>query len=166
MAKLIHGLTHSELVKIAKRWLRNTEKCSVVISEMASMAGEEPDAIGWKHGFSTMVECKATRDDFRKDKKKISRVVTDPTINFGMGTFRYYMAPEGLIKEEELPRSWGLLEVGMTGRVRRRIKALQWVQTHVSIRRELGLALSALRRAQEAEKQIREAEKIDAQDEG
>lgn len=152
MAKLTHGLTHSELVEIAMRWLRNTEKCSAVISEMASSAGEEPDAIGWKSQFSTLVECKATRDDFRKDKKKISRRVTDQAINFGMGAYRYYMAPEGLLKEEELPPRWGLLEVGFTGRVRRKVRAEQWIQTATSIRRELGLALSALRRLQEAER--------------
>jgi hypothetical protein len=152
VAKPIHGLSHNELVSIAKRWLRNTEKCSVVVSEMASSAGEEPDAIGWKCQHSTLVECKTSRSDFRKDQKKISRRV-DPSINFGMGAFRYYMAPEGLLKEDELPRSWGLLEVTMTGRVKRTVEAAQWVQTHISIRRELGLVLSALRRMQEAEKQ-------------
>lgn len=29
-----------------------------------------------------------------------------------MGTWRYYMTPEGVIKPAELPEKWGLLEVG------------------------------------------------------
>jgi hypothetical protein len=152
--KLIYNLTHNELVKIARRWLRNTEKCSVVVSEISSAAGEEPDAIGWKSGFSTLVECKATLDDFHKDKRKIVRRVADPTINFGMGQYRYYMVPEGLLGEDpqkRLPRSWGLLEVTVSGRVKRSVPATQWVQCPISVRREMQLILSALRRYQEKE---------------
>ena len=157
--KLIHGLTHSELVNIAARWLRNTEKCSVVISELASQA-EEPDAIGWKARVSTLVECKATRDDFRRDRQKSFRA--DPNAdsgeaaylvyNLGMGTYRYYMTPEGLISQDEiatmLPRSWGLLEVSFTGRVGRTVDAVPWALPTLALRRELGLVLSALRRYQ------------------
>lgn len=161
--KMIHGLMHSELVNIAARWLRNTEKCSVVISELASQA-EEPDAIGWKARVSTLVECKATREDFGRDQQKSFRnslTVDSPesaylVYNLGMGVFRYYMTPEGLLKENEirtaLPKCWGLLEVSFTGRVSRTVQAAQWILPPLALRNELGLVLSALRRYQEADR--------------
>lgn len=155
--KLIHGLTHNELVKIAGRWLRNTERCSVVLSEMVSQP-EEPDAIGWKAALSTLVECKATRDDFRKDRLKPVRINDEGFTEYiirGMGVYRYYMTPQGLLSSEEhvtiVPRGWGLLEVTFTGRVLRTIRSAQWVLSPVAIGRELGLALSAVRRYQEKE---------------
>lgn len=150
--KPIHGLTHSELVGIAKRWLRNTEKCSVVLSEMASSAGEEPDAIGWKNRMSTLVECKCSRSDFFADVKKLARQSLPDTYCFGMGCFRYYMIPEGLVKPEEVPRGWGLLEVLFDGRVRRTVESVKWWLPDMSLASELRLALSALRRYQESER--------------
>jgi len=62
-------MTHADLVVHARKWLSSIG-CSVVISEMASDAGEEPDDIGWRSGVSIKVECKASRPDFLADKKK------------------------------------------------------------------------------------------------
>jgi len=160
--QLIHGLTHSELVKIATRWLRNTENCSVVISEMASQS-EEPDAIGWKARVSTLIECKVSKGDFRRDREKFARRIMpgDPSgcasiYNLGMGVYRNYMTPEGLLQEHEhatiLPKGWGLLEVSFTGRVSRIIEATPWILPTMALRSELGLVLSALRRYQEADR--------------
>lgn len=101
------SFTHSDLVKRAAKWLRNTMKCGVVVTEEHSMGFEIPDAIGWKSYESILVECKVSRSDFLRDRKKLHR--RDPDL--GMGDRRYYMAPPGLIKREELPETWGLLEV-------------------------------------------------------
>jgi hypothetical protein len=136
---------HDELVRIAARWLRNTESCSVVISEMHSQA-EEPDAIGWRARFSVLIECKASHRDFIRDRQKLSRIEGG---TYGMGFYRYYMAPEGLISKEELPPGWGLLEVDFVGRVHRTAKSKSWIQTPCGLRSELGLVLSGLRRYQE-----------------
>lgn len=149
--KLIHGLTHKELVSIAGRWLRNTEKCSVVLSELVSQA-EVPDAVGWKNRQSRLVECKATRSDFLADQKKHARLIIPKHYAFGMGTFRYYMVPEGLVVPSEVPKGWGLLQVTFTGRVKRTIRSARWWLPEIEIYHEMGLLLSALRRYQESER--------------
>lgn len=99
-------MTHAELVKRAERWLKGTMRCAVAACEVGS--NEIPDAIGWKYdGRSILVECKASRADFLSDKNKPWRCC--PAI--GMGMLRYYMAPPGIIKIEDLPEQWGLCEV-------------------------------------------------------
>jgi hypothetical protein len=102
-------MTHAELVQRAARWLAKTKRCAVVATEIAtsSATGESPDAIGWWGGWSHLVECKASRSDFLADKRKPFRI--DPAQ--GLGDYRWYMAPPGLISPEELPAGWGLLEV-------------------------------------------------------
>ncbi len=98
-------MTHDDLIEIAAIWLR--KKCGIVITEMAT-SGEEPDAIGWgTGGQSILIECKATRSDFMSDRKKLYR--REPTL--GIGCYRFYMAPKGLIDPEELPENWGLIEI-------------------------------------------------------
>lgn len=111
-------MTHAELVERAERWLRNTKKCGVVLTERGAHGTHEiPDAIGWRLGFwSILVECKTSRSDFHRDRKKLSRRNPD----MGPGQIRYYMAPEGLLQPEEIPDGWGLLEIrGRTVRERK-----------------------------------------------
>ena len=99
-------MTHDELVGHAKRWLKSIN-CRALISELASAAEEEPDAIGWRSGVSILVECKASRSDFLADKKKKWRIKPSK----GMGSWRFFMCEAGLIKPEELPEKWGLVYV-------------------------------------------------------
>lgn len=99
--------THKELVRRAGVWLRQAGY-KLVVTEAVTHAQEIPDAIGWKNGkWSAMIECKASRSDFRQDAKKPSRKNPDKKL----GQVRYYMAPEGVIPLDELPEGWGLLEV-------------------------------------------------------
>lgn len=107
-------MTHAELVERAARWLKGTAGCNVVLAEFVAQVGEIPDAIGWKSCESFLIECKTSRADFLADKKKPWR--REP--EFGMGVYRYFMAPAGIIKPEELPAGWGLLEVTERGGVR------------------------------------------------
>jgi hypothetical protein len=73
------------------------------------MNKEQPDAIGWRYdGLSILVECKTNRADYFADNKKEFR--NYPGMK-GMGQYRFYMTPKGLIKPEELKTRWGLLEV-------------------------------------------------------
>lgn len=100
-------MTHDELVQKAAAWLKR-ENCGVVFDDRfrgMTTTGEQPDAIGWRHEVSILVECKTSRADFLADRKKPFRV--DPTA--GMGDWRFMMCPPGLISPEELPDGWGLL---------------------------------------------------------
>ncbi|MCB8880066.1 hypothetical protein ACELLULO517_07455 [Acidisoma cellulosilytica] len=82
------------------------------------MAGESPDAIGFRvselrdGGGSTVVECKVSRSDFLADQKKPHR-----TQGAGMGRFRYFMVPEGMLSADEVPSGWGLIYVGERNRI-------------------------------------------------
>jgi len=98
------GLTHFFLVKLAYKWLLKRAGCGIAFKELKSAGMEIPDAIGFFHGGSIVIECKVSRSDFLQDLKK-------PHRKKGMGLFRYYMCPVGLIKESELPKKWGLLYI-------------------------------------------------------
>jgi hypothetical protein len=41
--------THAQLVQRAALWLRNNERCRVVLTEQTTGSGEIPDALGWKY---------------------------------------------------------------------------------------------------------------------
>jgi len=101
-------MTHTDLVLRAEKWLK-TFGCAVTLRELVAFtsSGEIPDAIGWKGGFSILVECKASRSDFLADRKKIFR--QNPEM--GIGSTRLYMCPPEIIKKEDLPDGWGLLWV-------------------------------------------------------
>ena len=102
-------MDHAQLVERAAIWLRKVENCKVVLKEFRSVLDEIPDAIGWKNNgtMSILIECKATRSDFLKDKNKSFRKQSV----ISLGRLRFYMVPKGLIELDELPRGWGLLEV-------------------------------------------------------
>lgn len=109
-------MTHAELVVRAARWLKNTQHCGVVLTELVSYANEVPDAIGWKMSgwpCSYLVECKASLDDFYADRRKPGR--TSKSGHRGVGRYRYYMVERDLLTVELVRRhrpKWGLLEVG------------------------------------------------------
>lgn len=119
-------MTHSELCKLAVAWLKRPHSrgghgCKVAIDEcQTGWTGEVPDAIGYcstgqpLRDGTVLVECKVSRADFLIDKSKPHRQVG------GVGNWRYYMAPEGIINAEELPAKWGLVEVNARGHVKLR----------------------------------------------
>ena len=130
------ALTHPDLVDKAGRWLAS--RCSVVITEMAT-SGEEPDAIGWNGNKSILVECKASREDFKHDGFKIFRARPE----LGIGCQRYYLAPSGLIKSDEVPDGWGLLEPAGSGLSV--VRESRWWSEN-NARHEMTILLSAMRR--------------------
>lgn len=108
--------THKNLCTLAARWLRYPHSrgghgCQVAVTEVASgFKGERPDAIGFRTGNpadegSVIVEAKVSRADFQADARKPHRRGT------GLGTWRYYLCPEGVIAPEDLPPRWGLIHV-------------------------------------------------------
>ena len=128
---------------MAVQWLRRY-RCGVVLSEQASVSGEMPDAIGWKRAcHSVLVEGKVSRADFLADRDKPFR--QRPEI--GVGCERYYLTPRGLLRTEELPRGWGLLEVN--GREIEQVKAsAKNLRTEIGFQNEMNLLLASLRRVE------------------
>ena len=128
---------------MAVQWLRRY-RCGVVLSEQACVSGEMPDAIGWKDAcHSVLVESKASRADFLADRDKSFR--RKPEI--GVGSERYYLAPRGLIRVEELPVGWGLLEV--SGREMERVKtSAKNLRSAIGFQYEMNLLLASLRRVE------------------
>lgn len=141
------NLTHSTLVKIAENWL--LKRCGFVFSELTTFAGETPDSIGFRSGSSILIECKASKTDFFADKKKIFR--KNPWM--GVGVFRFFLCPKNLIRQDELPDRWGLIEVNNKGVARKKIGPRgniwngdsEWCFER-SIENEMALMYSALRR--------------------
>lgn len=101
-------MTHAELVARGAGWLRR-QGCAIVLSEFCSYTttGETPDNIGWRDGLSIVLEAKASRTDFLADRRKKFRA--DPAL--GMGDWRFFITPPGLLKPEDDLQGWGLLEV-------------------------------------------------------
>jgi hypothetical protein len=97
-------VTHAELVQMAARWLRKIN-CGAVVTELVTLNSETPDAVGWKSGVSIMVEAKASRSDFLRDKKKVCRQIPES----GIGDWRFYLCPPDMIRASDLPPGWGLL---------------------------------------------------------
>ena len=103
-----------------------------------------PDAIGWKQAcHSVLVECKVTRGDFLADREKPCRKKPEK----GVGSERFYLTPAALIKIEELPTGWGLLEY-RRGRVEMMHASAKNLRTAVGFRYEMNLVLSSLRRVE------------------
>lgn len=136
-------MTHTKLVAMAVWWLRRY-RCGVVLSEQACVSGEMPDAIGWKRAcHSVLVESKVSRADFLADRCKPFR----QTPEMGVGCERYYLAPRGRIRAEELPSGWGLLEV--CGREIERVKAsAKNLRSAIGFQNEMNLLLASLRRVE------------------
>jgi hypothetical protein len=136
-------MTHAQLVEKAVRWLRRY-RCGVVLSEQACANGEKPDAIGWKHVcHSVLVECKVTRSDFLADRLKPFRVKPEQ----GVGCERFYMAPAGLIRCDELSKGWGLIECRV-GKIEVVHSSTKNLRSATGFRCEMNLLLASLRRVE------------------
>ena len=136
-------MTHQKLVSRAIGWLRSYG-CGMVLSEQCCSSGETPDAIGWKRAcHSVVVECKISRADFLIDKEKPFR--REPAK--AMGCERFYLTPAGLLRPEELPAGWGLLE--MRGRYVEIISpSARKLRGAMGFRYEMNLLLASLRRVE------------------
>jgi hypothetical protein len=103
-----------------------------------------PDAIGWKRAcHSVLVECKVTRGDFLADRSKPFRMKPSD----GVGCERFYLVPSGLIRREELPVGWGLLEY-RGGRIESTLPSAKNLRSATGFRYEMNLLLASLRRVE------------------
>jgi hypothetical protein len=137
-------MSHHDLVKKARKWLKDVQKCSVVLAEKGSSTAHEiPDAIGWKSArHSILVECKTSRADFRADSKKWFR-----QDGLGMGQIRYYLAPKGIIPVEEIPPGWGLLEIS-GDKIKEVVKCNLMVFDEMRCWAEMPLLIAVVRKLQ------------------
>jgi hypothetical protein len=136
-------MTHAQLVEKAVHWLRRY-RCGVVLSEQACVSGEMPDAIGWKRAcHSVLVECKVTRSDFLVDRAKPFRLKPE----HGVGCERFYLVPARLVRAEELPQGWGLLELHR-GKIETAHPSAKNLRTAAGFRCEMNLLLASLRRVE------------------
>lgn len=136
---------HARLVAAAEHWLRRQYRCGIVLSEQYCATGEVPDVIAWKGKCrSVVVEVKVSRADFLADAKKPFRMRPEE----GMGAERMYLAPEGIIRPEDLPKGWGLLEAA--GRqIQMKVKPPRTDQrTPLGVMNEMNLLLASLRRVE------------------
>lgn len=142
-------MTHGDLVQAAEKWLLGRAGCGFAFTELRSIGGEIPDAIGFRHGRSILIECKADRGDFLSDRKKPFRRVPRK----GMGCYRYYMSPADVVRREDLPERWGLLWAYPSGIVRvihgrhaRGADFRRFFHREKNVQGEISLMYSALRR--------------------
>lgn len=151
-------ISHADLVRRAASWLRHSAeqpadytlrngatplssyRCPVVLTEFCGgPTSEVPDAIGFCHQglASIVVECKATREDFVSDKNKWFR----RNGKFGLGMYRYMLTPAELIRTDELPDGWGLLEADM-----RHVRVVGYSERHErNVTGEMGMLWSHCR---------------------
>jgi hypothetical protein len=135
------GQAHQDLIALASNWLFQAKRCPLVCTDLVAACGETPDAIGWYMGSSILVECKSSRADFLADRKKPSRDVGHS--GMGIGCQRYYAAPAGLIRTEELPEAWGLLEPNSRGNLKVVLEATPRKHSQGD---EIAFLLSVIRR--------------------
>lgn len=140
-------LTHKQLVNISSKWLKKHEQnivlpnCSIIASEVVSSAetGEIPDILGWCSWASVLIEVKTTRKDFLRDRNKPFRYSS----GIGVGEFRYYLSPDGILSTKDVPENWGLLHCDKNGKIYI-IKIADKQQSN--LRSERSILLSMLRR--------------------
>ena len=119
-------MTHSELISVGwfiaefimRQYLVGRSDMLITYEPGMVSLPESPDIIALSKKFrlkepSVVVECKATRADFLKDRKKPFRVYPDK----GMGMFRAYVTNPGIAMEGEVPEGWLLYEVFEDGAV-------------------------------------------------
>lgn len=143
-------MNHDDLCDIGYRFLKRNGFGVAFHDKFRALvpSGEQPDAMGFRNGTSCLIECKTSRSDFLADRKK--RFRKDPSI--GMGDWRFYLTPKGLITAFELPAGWGLLEVSEKGRVNKTHgwpMNTQWISDapfQGSKKNETAYMYSALRR--------------------
>lgn len=95
---------HENLSQKGLRWLKKNGFSVAATNVWAFGSRERVDCIGYRHQCSALIEVKVSRSDFLADKKKPERQ------SGGVGTYRFYLSPTGMLDIADLPPGWGLLE--------------------------------------------------------
>lgn len=144
-------ITHDDLCKAGAKWLLGwvpvanslgnaiRYKGDVVLKEMVTVCPETPDVIGWFGGLTILLEAKCSRSDFKADSIKPFRLCP----SLGMGAYRYYITPPGLLAAHEIPDNWGLVE--WNGERMRIVKLAPWNEER-SVAHETKMLISTIKR--------------------
>lgn len=99
-------MTHSELVNISYKYMLKHFSCGIAFKEIKTISSECADVIGFgSYQHSILFEIKVSRSDFLADKKKPFRNHPEK----GIGRYRFYVCPKGMININDLPDQWGLI---------------------------------------------------------
>ncbi|ADG71791.1 MULTISPECIES: hypothetical protein [Brachyspira] len=112
--KKIKKITHSDLCRLTAKYFLES---IALIEYKCLLVKENPDVLIFdNYSNTTLYEIKTDVKDFRRDLLKPHRIVYKldskmriETFKSSIGTNRYYVCPEGLIKKEDLPIGWGLI---------------------------------------------------------
>ena len=96
---------HEHLCQKGVSWLKRNGFGVAAMNVWALGSRERVDCIGYRQQCSAMIEVKDSRSDFLADRKNPERLAG------GVGTYRFYLAPTGLIAVNDLPAGWGLLQL-------------------------------------------------------
>lgn len=100
-------ISHQELNTKAANYAHRTLNAGIVLIEHQCRGNNEIiDVAAFRSSIVVNIEVKVSRSDFLKDKSKPHRKPGACS----MGHFRFYCCPAGVIKPEDLPEGWGLLE--------------------------------------------------------
>ncbi len=140
----VDNTQHRELCLLAGKWLRQPGRitppsCPFAAVELVTIESETPDVFGWNYWATVLIEVKVSRSDFFADRKKPFRIVPQN----GVGDYRFYCCPNGMIKPDEVPPGWGLL-YEFHGKIAVMKKAEQVEQKNVGA--EMRMLASIIRR--------------------
>lgn len=99
------GAEHDNLTGLGARWLKRQGFPIVATEINAAGSREQADVVGFRSTCSAIIEVKVSRADFLADRKKPERQMD----GMGLGVYRFYLCPTGMIRPEDLPTKWGLL---------------------------------------------------------
>ena len=139
-------MTHKELVNIAMKVIKRKEPglgAKLAFAELVTECSsrETPDAMGFTGNQTILIECKASRSDFLRDAHKLARRAPGQ----GMGLYRWYLCPWGVITPGELPEKWGLIWHVQKTKVEI-IKQAEWQNSNANAERDF--LYSVVRRMQ------------------
>jgi len=105
----MEGEVHKHLKEVALKFLKEKVTDMVAIEVPFGNAWSVADAVGinFKREEVRVVECKATKGDFLRDKK----LSGNKTSYFYHAHYSYIMCPTDIISESEVPYGYGLLYV-------------------------------------------------------
>ena len=136
------SITHTDLIEVGYKFMAKVLRFKIIATEFVA-ARETPDLIGWFNSYSTLIECKISLSDFKRDKKKYGTRTKKK-----MGNSRYYLCPEELahkiIKLDILHDGWGLISVDASLNPRILVEAP--FHDDPSYKDEVLMLVSALRR--------------------
>jgi hypothetical protein len=103
------GELHRQLVTHGARWIKRQGFAVVATEQVTGGVDEQGDVVGFRSTCSVLLEAKASRADFLADARKPHRITGATGI--GLGVYRFYICPPGVIEIQDLPPRWGLLHV-------------------------------------------------------